>query len=157
MKLWRISNYSTLDGIGGVRAGGRWHNRGIPVTYLSESPALAMLETLVHLELDPSEIPDSYQLLEVECPEAVTVSRLSDNALDDTWRTKEEFTRAIGDEWLTRGTESLLAVPSALVPDSYNYLLNPRHEDAKHLSVLTVRTHPYDSRLLELKTVNPSG
>lgn len=62
MRLWRISNYADIKGIEGLKTPGRWHNKEIPVVYLAESPALAMLEVLVHFEMSPEEVPDSYQL-----------------------------------------------------------------------------------------------
>ena len=69
MRLWRISNHADLSGEGGRRVGGRWHERGRPVVYLSEHPALALLENLVHLEIDPEDLPSGYQLLTVDVPD----------------------------------------------------------------------------------------
>ena len=138
MKLWRISNYADLQGKGGLRASGRWHNRGIPIVYLSESPSLAMLEVLVHFELDLGEIPQNYQLLEVDYTQRTGVSFLHKNALPDHWQQDLELTRAIGDEWLVSGSSLLLRVPSAVVPQSFNYLFNPRHPAAIEAKILSV-------------------
>jgi len=148
MKLWRISNYADIKGAGGVKTPGRWHNRGIPVVYLAESPALAMLEVLVHFEMDPFEVPDSYQLLEIEYTAEQGISRLEPDTLDGHWREDLDYTRSIGDEWLASMSGVLLAVPSAFVPHSSNYLLNPRHELAKQAKILSAQPHPYDPRLL---------
>lgn len=149
MKLWRISNYADLKGIGGLKTPGRWHNRGIPVVYLAESPALAMLEILVHFELDPSEVPDTYQLLEVEFGGKKGISRLDTTKLPDGWQDDVDSTRIAGDEWLSSLSSALLSVPSAVVPHSSNYLLNPRHELAKNAKIISVQAHPYDLRLFE--------
>lgn len=148
MKLWRISNYADLQGKGGLKASGRWHNRGIPIVYLSESPALAMLEVLVHFELDLSEIPASYQLLEVDYSQRAGMSHLHKNALPADWQDDLELTRAIGDEWLISSSSVLLRVPSAVVPHSYNYLFNPRHIAAGDAKIISARQHPFDTRLL---------
>lgn len=148
MKLWRISNYADLQGKGGLKASGRWHNRGIPIIYLSESPALAMLEVLVHFELDLSEIPASYQLLEVDYNLRTGMSHLHKNALLDGWQDDLELTRAIGDEWLISSSSLLLRVPSAVVPHSYNYLFNPRHLAAGDAEIISARQHPFDTRLV---------
>jgi len=147
VKLWRISNYADLKGIGGLRTPGRWHNRGIPVIYLSESPALAMLEVLVHFEMDSSEVPSSFQLLEIEFSGRKGIARLDPTALPAHWRDDIDITRSVGDEWLVSFKSALLKVPSAVVPHSSNYLLNPRHELAKNATVITVHSHPYDGRL----------
>jgi RES domain-containing protein len=148
MKLWRISNYADLQGKGGLKASGRWHNRGIPIVYLSESPALAMLEVLVHFELDLSEIPTNYQLLEVDYNQCIGMSHLHKNSLPEGWQNDLELTRAIGDEWLISSSSLLLRVPSAVVPHSYNYLFNPRHISAGDAEIISARQHPFDTRLL---------
>lgn len=146
MKFWQISNHADLKGIGGLKSKGRWHNRGAPIVYLSESPALAMLETLVHFDLDLNEIPGDYQLLEIDYDLRKGVSRLKDTSLADAWQDDEETTREIGDEWLLSCSSLLLRVPSALVPKSYNYLLNPKHTLANETRIVSVTRHPYDPR-----------
>ena len=148
MTLWRISNYRDLRGIGGLRYPGRWHNRGIPIVYLAENPALAMLEVLVNFEMSTDNIPENFQLLEVDYAQRKSVSRLSESALENHWQRDVELTRNIGDEWLTNGTSALLRVPSALVPRSYNYLLNPRNPEAKAAIIQSATKHPYDRRLI---------
>ena len=147
MKLWRISNYDDLKGSGGLIAPGRWHNRGIPVVYLAESPALAMLEILVNFELELDEIPSNYQLLDIESGETTCISTLSDKSLPVDWASNVDLTRAIGDEWLSSLKSPLLRVPSAIVPHSYNYLLNPRHEAASQVKIIRAQLHPFDRRL----------
>jgi len=147
MMFWRISNYTDLKGIGGIKTPGRWHNKGIPVVYLAETASLAMLETLVHFELDITEVPDNFQLLEVEYSGRKGIRRLSIDSLPDDWKQNEELTRAIGDEWLSSMQGILLKVPSAIIPNSYNYLFNPRHELAKAAEITSCIAHPYDQRL----------
>lgn len=148
MKLWRISNYVDLRGLGGIKVAGRWHNKGIPVVYLAESPALAMIESLVNLDLDINEVPENFQLLEVEYAERKGVSRLSENALPAGWQEDVSLTRAVGDEWLTSLKGAFLRVPSAIVPQSFNYLLNPRHSLAPQAHIISIKLHPFDNRLL---------
>lgn len=148
MKLWRISNYADLTGTGGLRAAGRWHNRGIPIVYLGESVALAMLETLVHFELAPDEVPDNFQLLAVTTEDDIAVAQLSEDVLMADWQNNQDYTRAIGDEWLMSASSVLLKVPSAIIPESYNYLLNPRHVDADKIQIASVRHCPFDQRLI---------
>ena len=153
MRLWRISNYADLKGLGGLKTPGRWHNKGIPVVYLSESPSLAMLEVLVNFELDLTEIPDSYKLLEVEFSGKKGIRRLSLANLSDDWDYNQQYTRAVGDEWLSSMQGVLLRVPSVVVPHSNNYLFNPRHELAKEATIVSCKEHPYDPRLRLSKNV----
>jgi RES domain-containing protein len=87
VKLWRISNYSDLGGMGGLRNSGRWHNRGLPVVYLAESAALAMLEVLVHFSADADDdIPDNFQLLEIDYSNGRSISALQLKSLPETGR-----------------------------------------------------------------------
>jgi len=69
VRLWRISNYSDLSGPGGLKASGRWHEKGRHVVYTSDHPASALLEAMVHLEIDFEDLPDTYQLLEIDVPD----------------------------------------------------------------------------------------
>lgn len=146
MILWRVSNHVDLSGRGGIHRGGRWHSRGAPVVNLSESPALALLEVMVNFELAPDEIPANYQLLEVDCA-VVGVLSLNEDRLGEQWEDKPSLTQGIGNRWLASGESALLSVPSAVVPKSRNYLLNPRHADADEAVIRSSSRHPLDKRL----------
>lgn len=148
MILWRISNHATLDGQGGLKASGRWHTRGQPVVYCAPSPAAALLEILVHLEIDVADLPTRYRLLRIEAAQEVSVERLAPEALAESWREDLAVTRRLGDAWLGSGRSALLEVPSALVPETWNVLLNPAHPDHSRIRITTVSEHVLDPRLL---------
>jgi RES domain-containing protein len=143
--LWRISNHDTLDGRGGLIASARWHTRGRPVVYLATTPAGAMVEALVHLELRPNKFPASYKLLKAEAPE--DVSKMQFSGLTEDWRQDEIVSRTLGDEWLSQNQTALLEVPSAILPETFNFLLNPAHPDAARVQVLWHEAYPLDRRL----------
>jgi RES domain-containing protein len=147
MILWRISNHRTLDGYGGLIAPARWHSLGRRIIYLSETPAGALLEALVHLELDIDSLPSSYQLLKIEAPESLEMKQLSEGDLPKDWVTDHASTREAGDSWLASRETALLQVPSAIVPETFNVLLNPEHEHARQLKVLGHNKYPWDRRL----------
>src|SRR5579863_2567401 len=85
MLLWRISNHATLDGEGGLIASARWHTQGHPVLYLAETPAGALVEVLVHLELDPAHMPRSYKLLKAEAPDDISRQEIGKANLGQNW------------------------------------------------------------------------
>ena len=147
MVIWRIGNHADLSGAGGLRSSGRWHRRGVPVVYLAEHPALAMLEVLVNFELTPGEVPDGYMLLEVEFPDNRNIRVLDDSELPDGWREHRTLTQGIGGDWLASGSSALLGVPSAVMPRSRNYLLNPHHPDAAAAVIESVSRVPFDQGL----------
>tara|TARA_R110001592_G_scaffold45386_2_gene145087 strand:+ start:719 stop:1201 length:483 start_codon:yes stop_codon:yes gene_type:complete len=150
-EAWRVSPFPDLSGKGGYLADGRWHNRGRPVSYLSPSAPGALIETLVHLDLDPEgNPPESYQLLRVEFAREVLVEELEGGDYPEDWIDNLPATREIGDEWLERGDSLLLKVPSRVMPDASNYLFNPQHPDANAASVEAI-TRDYDPRIFKIR------
>jgi RES domain-containing protein len=147
--LWRISNHLSLAGDGALRAPGRWHTRGRRVVYCAQSPAAALLEILVHFEIDSQDLPVGYRLLKIEVPDDVQVESVSVNRLLTDWPERTEVTRALGDGWLTKGSAGLLSVPSAIVPETFNVLLNPAHQDAKRIVIVQAGEYAIDPRLLK--------
>lgn len=142
MNLYRISNYADLSGVGGTIVSGRWHTVGAPIVYLAEHPALALLEALVQVESLPL-LPETYQLLRVETDlDQDTIVRPPEK-LDPVDR---EAARAWGDAWLRRSESALARIPSVVAPDSFNYLLNPRHADARRVRVAETIRRPWDHR-----------
>jgi RES domain-containing protein len=146
--LWRISNHESLAGEGGLRASGRWHTRSKRVVYCAESPAAALLEILVHFEIEIGELPARYRLLKVNVPDDLQVDRVSPTDLGPDWVEDIQATRAIGDRWLARAATPLLAVPSAVVPETSNVLLNPAHADARRIVIVQSTAHVIDPRLV---------
>jgi RES domain-containing protein len=147
MPIWRISNHLTLDGGGGLKVAGRWHSRGRRVVYAARTPAAALLEMLVHLEIDVEDFPARFRLIEIEVADGVSCERIEPLRLPPDWTKDSVATRALGDDWLRRAAAALLEVPSALAPETWNVLINPAHADAAGLRVASVRDHPLDPRL----------
>lgn len=149
MFLWRISNHATLDGRGGLFSSARWHTEGRPIVYLAESPAGALVEALVHLELKAGRLPKFYRLLKCAAPDDLLTMTIKEADLPDSkWTANQVATRNLGDEWLAGRNSAVLRVPSAIVPETFNRLLNPEHVDATRIRVLWHAEYPWDTRLL---------
>jgi RES domain-containing protein len=146
--LWRISNHQSLDGTGGLYASGRWHTAGQPVVYCVPNPATALLEILVRWELEIEELPVSISYLEVAVPDSQLPDRILPAVLSASWRADPEETRRVGDEWLRSSRSALLAVPCAIVPETWNVLINPLHPGARRIRILRVHQQPLDERLV---------
>jgi RES domain-containing protein len=144
MVLWRISRHRDLSGIGGLRAAGRWHYAGHPIVYLAETPASALLEVCVHTSAN--DVPPEFTLLKIEGPD-VNAPSVETEELPQDWRTRLEVTRDLGTAWLKKNQSMLLRVPSALVPETVNFLFNPSHTQAKKFRVTDVFSYPFDPRL----------
>lgn len=149
--LWRISNHPDLQGLGGLRASGRWHTKGREVVYCAEAPTGALLEALVHLEVESVEaLPRSYQLLRIVLPDDVPVEEVALASLPPDWRRRPLFTRSIGDAWLATGRSAALRVPSAVSPHAFNVLLNPRLLRGTGIRVTARDRYPFDARLFKV-------
>jgi RES domain-containing protein len=144
--LWRISRHRELNGAGGLRAPGRWHHAGHPVVYLAASPSAALLEVCVHTSA--TDIPPDFTLLKVEGP-AVKTETIRAQDLPAGWSTNLNTTRERGTAWLLRGDSAVLRVPSAIVPETENFVLNPLHPDAAKFRITGVFLYPFDVRLKE--------
>ncbi len=147
MKLWRVSKHTDLSGIGGTLASGRWHSRGRPVVYLAEHPSLAVLEVIVNLEIDRSEHPQGFFLIEVEAPDAISMASVSPKDLPPDWPKRQDVTRRVGDALLQQAESALIRVPSVVVSDSWNYLLNPARAEVAKVKVMRITPDPFDARL----------
>jgi RES domain-containing protein len=147
VRLWRISDFANLSGEGGLLAPARWHSQGRRIVYLADHPASALIETIVHLEVDRDQIPDDYQLLAVEVADDIAFESVDLQKLPTGWPEHLNATRAVGDEWLDRNRTALLRVPSVIVPHASNWLLNPAHADAAKITIAQVIRAPFDVRL----------
>jgi RES domain-containing protein len=146
MILWRASNHTSLDGAGGLRASGRWHNRGKRVVYCAPNPATALLEILVHAEIDIQDIPVTIRYLEIEAPDSIAIESLDVSSAGAAWQS--EKSRGAGDEWLNSKRTAMLRVPSVIVPATWNVLINPQHSESSGIRIVRTHRHAFDRRLL---------
>jgi RES domain-containing protein len=147
--LWRVSNYATLDGVGGTYVGGRWHTKGHPIIYCSEDPSTALLETLVHMEIDSEDRPQTFQVLKIQSSATLTVERMNVKKLSSDWPANLVLTKSIGDNWLQSRKSLLFDVPSVLIPERRNFLINPLHPEMKKLRITAHYSHPFDQRFFK--------
>ncbi|MDE1899756.1 MAG: RES family NAD+ phosphorylase [Xanthomonadaceae bacterium] len=148
MRCWRLSRYAALDGGGGLQASGRWHTRGKPVIYAGTSPAGALTEVLVHLDVQPDEMPDGYRLVGIDVPDQLWDRAKTVSAADVDFA-DERACRKAGDVWLATGASVLCRVPSAVIGHTVNVLINPRHSDMGDVSVAIDEPFSFDPRLFK--------
>ena len=150
--VWRIAaeapTYAAndLSGTGAKLTGGRWNSKGVPVVYCATSIALATLET-VH-QLRGATMPFNRYLVRIDIPDAVYGARQILDPLPGGWDAIPAGLSAInaGDAWIASGASALLLVPSVIVPDEYNVLINAQHDDASTLLATTLKRWIYDPR-----------
>lgn len=145
MKVWRVSDYSDLSGQGGMISAARWHKKGTPVVYCADHPATALLEKLVHVDVE--DMPNGYTLLTIEVPDTASY-RIEVSDLPRDWRTDMDATQSVGSKVLEHAEHLIVWVPSALVPYAWNALLNPRHAEAPACAIVDSVSNLFDPRLI---------
>jgi len=151
VRLWRICRKSyaaePLSGKGGMLHSGRWHKAGVPIVYTSATLSLAALEILVHVDVDL--VPGDLVSIEIAAPDDLKVETLTEKELPRGWfRTPAPAgLRKLGTEWQRSGRTPLLRVPSAVIRNEHNYLINPEHESAARIGVVAVVKFLLDRRL----------
>jgi RES domain-containing protein len=150
IKAWRIVKTrfasSAFDGEGARKFGGRFNSVGVPVVYTAGSRSLAILEMLVHI--GDGNVLSSYSLCSVEF-EAGVVEIIEPAKLPSNWQDDPPPPEALalGDDWISSSRSVVLEVPSAIVPDENNYLINPNHPDFPRLRIGTPEPISLDKRL----------
>ena len=149
-EAWRIVKAkhaaTAFSGQGAADYGGRWNSRGVAVVYASLTQSLALLEILVHL--NP---PVTFRLVafRLEFDDA-WVETFPLQRLPAHWQAEPPppSTRRIGDRWVREARSPVLALPSAIIPNELNFLLNPAHPDFKQISIRPPEPFAFDPRLL---------
>lgn len=150
--VWRIAveapayTANDLSGTGAKVTGGRWNSKGTSLVYCATNIALATLETVHYLQTGG--LPYNRFLVRIDIPDAVWDTRQILAPLPGGWDAIPAglASRTAGDAWIRSGASALLLVPSVIVPDEYNVLLNPAHADTGALHATTVRRWLYDPR-----------
>ena len=147
MILYRIVKcaYADLSGTGARLYGGRWNSEGRSAVYLTSSRSLAVLEALVHLT--PTNLPNDFCIMTIDAPD--NVFEIPINKLPKNWDEYPEPNnlKQLGNNFLLNQKHLLLKVPSAIVNEEYNYLLNPLHQDAGLVKILSTKPFVFDQRL----------
>jgi RES domain-containing protein len=145
MFAWRVASgsYPPLTGEGARLVGGRWNSPGRPLVYASESIALCLAECLVHVT---GRLPSNYVAFKISFPDG-EAEELSLKTLKAGWERDLARTRAVGDKWLAEARSLTLIVPSVVLPESRNVLLNPLHPTAARMRVVSQQPFTFDPRL----------
>ena len=149
MIIYRLTTGKYANDISGTGAqinGGRWNPAGFAGLYTSQYISLAILEILVRASKATS--PDSYTLTTFEVPDK-EVYQIQLKKLKNNWKFDLKYTQGIGEDFLNENKSLCLQVPSAIVPQENNFLLNPLHPDFKKVKIIASELLELDKRLTE--------
>ena len=150
MIVFRLSKSkyaNDLTGKGAEKSGGRWNSKGTALVYTSATRALCTTEIAVHTPL--GNLPLDYKLISIEIPDDIRLHELVSEDLPPDWKSllHAHATQEIGDRFVAEGFFAVLKVPSAVVQDEYNYLINPVHIESQNIKIKSVEPFNFDERL----------
>ena len=151
MRVWRIIPKLHLsqafDGEGARRFGGRWNGLGTRVVYASATLSLAAIEFFVNLDRDTE--PDQLVAVSADIPDDTRIGYIEVSDLPKNWRSYPvpEELQDLGTAWVTSASAAVLVIPSAVIPEERNYLLNPAHPDFKRFRLNKPEAFHFDPRM----------
>lgn len=148
MIVYRITNSHYKDDISGTGAkfrGARWNMPGSSMLYTAENISLSALELLVHIGLN--DIKNFYHLLTIFIPDDATVREINADKLKAGWYEDEDYTAFMGTEFINNNINLVLKVPSAIINEEHNFLINPQHKDFKKIKIKKSKPFIFDERL----------
>lgn len=151
MRVFRIAKTQYIDDLSGEGArlyGGRWNKMGDSMLYFSQNLSLSLLEIIVHVNY--AGLPLEYSFLEVEIPDSSIKTIQSIDFIKPKWSTDGAGNQLqmLGSNWLKRNTDLAMRVPSAVLHQEYNILINPSHKDIGKLKIIKTEKMDFDPRLL---------
>jgi RES domain-containing protein len=150
MKVYRISKCKYIDDLSGAGAAvfpGRWHSKGTYILYTASTPSLALLESVVHIS---NIIVADYCMICLEIP-GDKILEIGIEDLPNDWfeNPPPDKLKFYGDTFIAETKFLALKLPSAIMPEESNFLLNPHHKDFKLVKKIYTRNIPIDRRLLK--------
>lgn len=150
MFVYRITKaeHAALDGMGGLYGSGRWHKKGFPIIYTSEHASLAAWEKIVHVASFEN-LPDNLLLVKIEIPDKIEIQWIPDSILIKGW---DGFpfaseTANFGTDFLRAKEYLALKVPSFIIPDEFNIILNPLHPEIHKCKIISETPFLFDKRI----------
>jgi RES domain-containing protein len=148
---WRIVKAAfagqAFDGEGARQFGGRWNSAGTPIIYTADCLAAAALELMVNM-IDYSVILQKFVRISVGFPKG-RIQTIHAADLPEGWQRPPASAgcKAVGDKWVRRKESLVLKIPSAVIPEHVNYLINPEHPGFTELEINPALPFTFDHRL----------
>lgn len=150
MIVYRITKkeHSALDGMGGLYGPGRWHKKGNLVIYTSEHASLAAWEKIVHVT-NFENLPKNLLLVKIEIPDGIEIQSVPSKVLVKGWNSYPFALETVnyGTSFLQKKEHLALKVPSVIIPDEFNIILNPLHPDIRDCKVISTISFVFDQRV----------
>ena len=150
MLVYRIvhKKYSTSLLASGLQ--GRWNSAGKKVIYTAESIPLAFLENMVRRQ--GVGFNRDFRIMIIEIPDSIIISSINLSDLEDGWRDFKDYSKSqlIGDKWYDEGKVMVLKVPSSVLPEAFNYVINSEFSDYGMIKLITTTDLMPDERIEDI-------
>lgn len=149
MRLWRIAQRKyALDRLcaGSALYGGRWNPVGVPALYCGASIAICALEKFVHVG---QAVLPPLVLVAVDLPDDCDIFAPTTNDLPVRWDElpTSASAQALGRTWLEGGQTLAMRVPSVVLPEENNVIVNPLHQGYAQVQLTLIRPFTFDRRM----------
>ena len=150
MLVYRIvhKKYSTSLLASGLQ--GRWNSSGKKVIYTAESIPLAFLENMVRRQ--GVGFNKDFKIMMIEIPDSIIISSVNLFDLEEGWRDFRDYSKCqpIGDKWYDEGKVMVLKVPSAVLPEAFDYVINSEFSDYSMIKLIATTDLVPDERIEDL-------
>jgi len=149
MEVYKICREKYSRSLNASGVPNRWNKKDEFVVYTGSSRSLSTLETIVHRSA--INISNPYKLLKISIHEKTPIREINKADLPDNWMTLEAYValQEIGSKWYNSLESLVLKVPSSIIPEEYNYIINTKHPlFATHIKIERIEDFAWDKRLL---------
>ncbi|MCR8557428.1 RES family NAD+ phosphorylase [Mucilaginibacter sp. BJC16-A38] len=147
MLVYRITLTKYANQLVASGRAARWNPNDVEMIYTASSRSLACLENVVHR--DKLGLSMVFSILTIECPSSLKIKTISLKDLSVNWIDYDQMTitQRIGEKWVKDNESAILQVPSSIVSEEVNYLINPKHTDFKLIKIVKAQPFVFDSRI----------
>ncbi|WP_159469889.1 RES family NAD+ phosphorylase [Dyadobacter sp. 3J3] len=157
MLVYRIVHQLYSNSLFASGMKGRWNSQGNKVLYAAESIPLAFLENMVRRQ--GIGFNDDFNIMFIEIPNNLKIEIVSANSLGKSWRDPNDYSscQQIADDWYNHGKSPVLKVPSAVMPEAFNFVINTRHKDYQKIRLVGVTHLVPDERIEDILKKYPQN
>lgn len=149
MDVFRITHKKWADKLTASGYAARWNSHGFNVIYTAQNRSLACLENLVHR--NGFGLDSDYIILTISILKSIKLLEINAHELPTGWNLHDEkahlLCRNFGDNWIKSQESCCLVVPSAIIENEKNILINPNHKDFEKIKLSLSQPFLFDTRL----------
>jgi len=147
MLVFRIILAKYADKLIASGRAARWNPNDVEMIYSASSRSLACLENVVHRS--GKGLNQVFDVLTIDIPRHIKIKKILLEDLPADWKDYDRvyLTQRMGEKWINNNDTAVLQVPSSIVSEEVNYLLNPKHKDFGEIKIVKRQPFVFDSRI----------